>query len=183
VIVAVRSAGRIGFRALMLNPDEHGWNVNSEFFDLNVIQDQWGQLVLTLKDGTVHRGVDPIRCFPLTDPDRSIALVDLDGRELVNLPSLDVLNPTAREAIHRELVEREFAPVIWRITATSVPNPPCQWTVETDRGSTSFQLESEDDIRKLGQGAVIADSNGVRYKIQDISALDVHSQRIIRRLI
>ena len=154
-----------------------------DFAGLNVIQDEWGQLVLTLTDGTVHRGVEPIRCFPLSDPEHSIALVDGEGHELVNLPSLDVLNPTTRAVISHELVEREFAPLIWRILTTSAPNPPCQWTVETDRGSTSFQLESEDDIRKLGTGAVIADSHGIRYKIQDISALDVQSQRIIRELI
>lgn len=157
--------------------------MNSDYIEIQVIQDQWGQLVLTLKDGTVHQGVEPIRCFPLSDPEHSIALVDGDGRELINLPSLDVLNPTAREAILRELTEREFAPVIWRISATSAPGPPCVWTVETDRGLTSFQLESEDDIRRLGSGAVIADSHGIRYKIKDISALDVQSQRIIRRLI
>jgi hypothetical protein len=157
--------------------------VNDEFFKLNVVRDEWGQLVLTMKDGSVHRGVEPIRCFPLSDPDRTIALVDSEGHELINLPSLAVLNRNAREAIQRELVEREFAPVIRRIAATTAPNPPCQWTVETDRGSTTFQLESEDEIRRLGGGAVIADTNGIRYRIQNIGALDIASQRIIRRLI
>ena len=154
------------------------------FSDLNFSKNEWGQLVLRQGDGTEHHGVEPVRCFPLSDPERTIALLDPDGRELINLPNLEVLNPDARVVVQRELVEREFMPIIRRIVATSVPNPPCRWDVETDRGSTSFQLESDDDIRRLGKsGAVIADSNGIRYKIQDIGELDAHSQRIIRRLI
>lgn len=157
--------------------------MTSDYSRLTIVYDEWGQLVLTRPDGTVVRGVEPVRCFPLTDPDRSIALIDADGHELMNLPSLDELNPAARETIRRELADREFCPLILRITATSAPNPPCRWTVETDRGVTTLQMESEDDIRRLDKGAVIADSNGVRYRITDISALDAPSQRIIRRLI
>lgn len=161
-----------------------GDEVNSDFADLQFRMNEWGQLVLTLKDGTEHPGVEPVRCFPLSDPDRTIAIVDTDGRELVNLPSLDALNAAAREIVRRELNDREFIPVILRIAATSAPNPPCRWNVETDRGSTQFQLESEDDIRRQGKaGAVVADSNGIRYRIHDIRELDSHSQRIIRRLI
>ncbi len=158
--------------------------MTTDHSEVNFRKNEWGQLVLRLVDGTEHPGVEPVRCFPLSDPERTIAVLDTEGRELLNLPSLDVLNPAAREIVQRELVEREFIPVIRRIIATSVPNPPCRFDVETDRGSTSFQLESDDDIRRMGSsGAVIADSNGIRYKILDIGALDAHSQRIIRRLI
>ena len=56
--------------------------------------------------------------------------------------------------------------------------------VETDRGATSFLLESEDDVRKLGPHRVmIADSNGIRYTIPDVRKLDSHSQRIVQRLV
>lgn len=159
-------------------------SANENFAGLEFHTDEWGQLVLTMPDGTRHAGIEPVRCFPLTAPDRLIALLDAGGRELVNLPSLDVLAPAARDVIRRELVEREFIPVIRRIVATSVPNPPCRWDVETDRGFASFQLESEDDIRRLGEdGAVLADTNGIRYRIPEIGRLDARSQRMIRRLI
>ncbi len=158
--------------------------MTENFTELNFRKNEWGQLVLRLPDGAEEAGVEPVRCFPLSDPDRMISIVDVEGRERINLPSLEVLNPIARDVLRRELAEREFAPEIQRITATSVANPPCRWDVVTDRGVTSFQLESDDDIRRLGQaGAVIADSNGIRYKIPDIARLDSHSQGIIRRLI
>jgi Domain of unknown function (DUF1854) len=165
-------------------PDPAGTPLNAAFTVFVFSKNEWGQLVLTLPNGIMHTGVEPIRCFPLTDPDRAIAIVDSDGHELVNLPSLDVLNPDAADFIRRELTEREFMPTIQRIIATSTPNPPCRWDVETDRGSTSFQLESEDDLRKLGAtGAVIADTNGIRYTIPNINQLDAASQRTIRRLL
>jgi hypothetical protein len=147
-------------------------------------RDSWGRLVLTLEDGQTHVGVEPIRCFPLSDPERSIALLDTDGHELLTLPGLDSLNPDARKVLEAELATREFVPVIRRVVSTSNPNPPCRWSVETDRGETSFQLESEDDIRKLGPDRVIiADSNGIRYTIPDLRQLDAATQRIVQRLV
>ena len=158
---------------------------DSELFSKLVFdRDQWGQLVMTLPDGTRHVGVEPARCFPLTDPTHAISLLAADGHELFNLPSLDALSTVAREALQRELAEREFVPVIQRIIVTSTPNPPCRWDVETDRGRTSFQLESDDDCRRIGPHAVlVADSNGIRYLIPEIGKLDAASQRIVRRLV
>ena len=155
-----------------------------DFSGLTLHRDAWGHLVLSLSDGTRHSGVEPVRCFPLSDPTHAIALLDAEGREICNLPSLDVLSPAARDTLQRELAEREFVPVIRRIIATSAPNPPCRWDVETDRGRTSFHLESDDDCRRLGPHAVlIADSNGIRYSIPDIERLDAATQRIVRSLV
>ncbi len=158
--------------------------VDTNFAGLSFRKNEWGQLVLVMSDGVEHPGIDPVRCFPLTDPEHAIALLDQEGKELINLPSLDVLSEASRAFIQRELAERDFVPVIQKIITTSAPYPPCIWNVETDRGRTSFHLESEDDIRSLGKtGIVIADSNGIRYKIVDISALDPGSRRIVRQLV
>lgn len=146
-------------------------------------RDAWGRLVLTLDDGQTHTGVEPVRCFPLTDPDKAIALLDADGREILTLADLASLNADARQLLEAELAGREFVPTIQRVIGVSNPNPPCQWTVETDRGQTQFQLESEDDVRKLGPNRIlIADSNGIRYAIPDIRSLDAASRRIVERV-
>jgi Domain of unknown function (DUF1854) len=159
-------------------------NESANFAALKFRRDEWGQLVMTLADGTTHSGVEPVRCFPLTDPSHLIAILDSDGHEVLNLPSADILAPAARDILQQALAEREFVPVIHRIISASPPNPPCTWEVETDRGHTSFSLESDDDVRRLGQhGTVIADSNGIRYQIPNWNQLDPHSQRILRRLV
>lgn len=155
-----------------------------DFAKIRLHKDAWGQLVVTLPSGNVITGVEPLRSFPLSDPNRLISLLSGEGHEVVRLPSLDSLNPEARELLRRELAEREFVPVIERIVSTSAPSPPCRWNVETNRGQTSFQLESEDDIRRLGpNGALIADSHGIRYSIPNVEALDSSSQRIVRHFV
>ena len=110
--------------------------------------------------------------------------MDSDGKEILTLPDMESLNPDARRILESELAARDFVPVIQKIISTSNPNPPCEWSVETDRGNTHFHLESEDDIRKLGPNRVmIADSNGIRYTIPNVRDLDAHTQRIVRRLV
>jgi hypothetical protein len=91
----------------------------------------------------------------LSDPEKTIAILDNEGSELLTLADLEALNPNARETLRKELSARDFVPQIQRIVTTNAPAPPCQWTVETDRGETSFELASEDDIRKLGQKRIL----------------------------
>ena len=147
-------------------------------------RDEWGRLVLKTGDGKTFVGVEPVRCFPLSDPEKAIALLDPEGKEILTLPDLESLNPAAKEALRLELASRDFVTEIQKVVSASNPIPPCQWSVETDRGSTSFLLESEDDVRKLGPNRVmVADSNGIRYTIPDLRKLDSHSQRIVQRLV
>ena len=59
---------------------------------------------------------------------------------------------------------------------------PCEWFVETDRGPTSFVLNSDEHVRKLGQDrALILDSHGLRYLVPDAKQLDAHSRRLLSR--
>lgn len=156
----------------------------TDISELSFERDTWGRLVLKMANGTLHQGVEPVRCFPLSDPQKSIALLDAEGHEILTLSDLDSLNPSARQLLEAELTARDFAPVIQKIVAVTNPNPPCQWTVKTDRGETQFQLESEDDVRKLGPNRImIADANGLRYTIPDLRELDSASKRIVQRLV
>ena len=77
---------------------------------------------------------------------------------------------------------REFVPIIERIASVSADVDPSQWCVETDRGETTFLLDSEDDVRRLGAyKALFIDTHGIRYLIPDTRALDYASRRILER--
>lgn len=155
-----------------------------QFGQLRFSHNGWGQLVVVAPDGMEFAGVEPIRCFPHTAPSISIALLDSHGRELLLLPSLDVLSAEARQVIERDLAEREFIPEIRRILSVSAPWPPCEVDVETDRGITRFAVDSEDDFRRLPNGAIIInDSHGVRYRISQSETLDTGSKRHLRRFL
>lgn len=144
----------------------------------------FGQLVLTLPDGTVHEDVEPFRCFPWSAPQTAISLVGREGREVLLLPNLQELPPETRQLLETDLAEREFVPVIHRIMKSSGLWPPCQWEVETDRGPCTVSIESEDDVRKLGaHGVLVADASGLRFLIPDARQLDAGSLKHLRRLL
>src|SRR5437762_4373530 len=52
-----------------------------------------GRLVLTKASGEPHVGVEPIRTFPISDPDRFISLVDSHAHELLCIADLAELPP------------------------------------------------------------------------------------------
>jgi len=143
-------------------------------------RDQWGQLVYIAGDGQRHASVEPISLFPISSPESWVSIRSADGTELVCVEDLSTLPADVRQLLHEELSRREFVPVIKRIVRVSGNTEPCEWQVETDRGSTRFVLKSEDDVRRLGDHEVlILDAHGTRYHITDLSAMDVKSRRIV----
>lgn len=146
--------------------------------------DAWGRLVMLTEDGREHVGVATVRLFPLSDPDHWISLVDAAGSELLCLESLEHLPPRARQILEEELEQREFLPIIRRIERVSTHEDPSQWLVETDRGDTTFYVNHEDDVHRLGNhAAVIIDAHGIRYLIPDTRRLDSASRRILDRYV
>lgn len=144
--------------------------------------DAWGRLVLIDADGREHIGVEIVRAFPLSDPRHGIAICNAQGRELVWLADLDALPASLSQQIEEELARREFVPIIRRIVNVSAPVEPSEWEVETDRGRTSFVLNSEDDVHELdAKRALITDTHGIRYLIADIGRLDANSRRLLER--
>src|SRR5262245_8666306 len=141
-----------------------------------------GRLVLIDADGTIHVGVEPVRAFPISDPDLWISLVDSHGHELASVPDLADVAPDVRELIQHELTQREFLPRIERVLKVVNNKEPEVWDVVTDRGPVQFLLRNSDDIRRLGpHRAILPDMHGVRYYIPDSRQLDVRSQRILSR--
>ncbi len=148
----------------------------------NLSRDAWGRLVLVDEQGERHVGVEPVRAFPLSDPTHWISLCDGHGRELVQVASLDDLEPALRQLIDEELQTREFVPTILKIVKVHGEISPADWDVETDRGKTRFTLDNEDDVRRLDpQRVLITDAQKLRYYIPNIRALDHTSRRILDR--
>jgi hypothetical protein len=144
--------------------------------------DPFGRLVLTLPNRESHVGVWPVRAFPFSAPAQWISFCDEQGHEVYSLPELSELPEETRLLLEADLARREFVPVIQRIDSVSPGAEPTEWNVVTDRGETCFTLNNEDHIRRMGlNAALITDSNGVRYLIDDLEALDAASRRILRR--
>ena len=87
-----------------------------------------------------------------------------------------------REMIEAEFYDREFAPIIRRIVNVSAMSEPSEWTVETDRGLTKFVLETDSDVRRVDRTrAMIFDTHGTRFAINELNRLDARSRRYLER--
>ena len=143
-----------------------------------------GRLVLISDAGERVEGVEPVRAFPLTDPRHAISLCDEAGREIWFIDDLEELDRETRALVEEQLATREFIPVIQRIIGHPPQSEPSTWNVETDRGLTSFDVESEDSIHRSEPRQVsIIDTRGIRYVIPDTKKLDSHSRRVLERFL
>ncbi|HEX3601994.1 MAG TPA: DUF1854 domain-containing protein [Lacipirellulaceae bacterium] len=162
----------------VFSPADHPEPTSATNFSL--ARDEWGQLVLTSAGNSQPIAVTPTALFPISDPEKWISLRGPDGIEQACVEDPNSLSAETRELLRDELARQEFVPVIERIVRVSGTMEPSEWTVETDRGPTSFVLESEDDVRRIGDNQiVIVDAHGTRYHIPDLNAVDAKSRRIV----
>ena len=149
-----------------------------------LVRNPFGLLVLTTQDGEVQVGITAVRAFPLQAHDEGIALVSKTGKEMAWIARLSDLADSLRDLIKDELAGSEFMPEILRIYRVSSFATPCTWKVSTDRGSTSFILRGEEDIRRIGQNMLlIADLHGIHYLIRDLATMDKSSRHILDRFL
>ena len=145
-------------------------------------RDPLGRLIFIDNKGERHVGVYPVRAFPITAPDAGIAIMNQSGKELCWFPNAAGISEVERGLIEAELAEREFMPVIEKITKVSTFATPSIWDIETDRGPTRIRLKGEEDIRRIaGNTLLIADSNGLQFLIKDSTELDKVSKKLLDR--
>jgi len=142
-------------------------------------RDASGHLVVASSDGSPHVRITPVRTFPISDPERWIALINHDGKEIATIADLADLPAETADLVRQELAEREFLPRVERIVHVRTNKEPHEWDVITDRGRVQFLLRDE-DIRRLGPTrAILVDMHGVRYFVADSRQLDAKSRRIL----
>ncbi|HEX5100346.1 MAG TPA: DUF1854 domain-containing protein, partial [Polyangiaceae bacterium] len=141
-----------------------------------------GDELVALERSGARRSVIPRRCFPLTDPERFVALTDARGHELACFDEPNELDGDSRRALFEALGAATFLPVIRRIEAVTPLDARFEWRVETDRGHVTFVLEQEEHVRPLENGRyVVTDSHGMRYLIEEATSLDPASRRWLGR--
>ncbi len=153
-------------------------------FDFLLSRNSAGRLVLTMPDGQLFDGVTPVRAFPVTEPEGSIAIMSAEGKEIVWVDKPADLPEDVRGLVQEEVSSRELMPEIHRINSVSTVSTPSTWDVETDRGHTRFILKGEEDIRRLALWTlIITDSHGLRFLLRDMQKLDKASRRILDRFL
>jgi hypothetical protein len=142
------------------------------------------RLWFTSPEGKQYSDVEPVRAFPLSDPAHAVSILDATGRELFYIDSLDEVEPGVRRTLELELSQREFVPIILRVLNKPAQTEPATWKVETDRGVTTFEIESEDSVHRREPNRVsIVDRSGLRYEIPDTRKLDAQSRDVLDRFL
>ncbi|MGC9318549.1 MAG: DUF1854 domain-containing protein [Armatimonadota bacterium] len=140
-----------------------------------------GHLQVRLDEGEQWRDAGAVRLFPLSEPNRWIAVVDEEEKEIGLLLELGSLSEEARECVQAELQRRYLIPRIVRILSCRQRFDVTEWTVETDRGQVRFLMR---DLREkvkqpLPRHVTLEDVEGNRYDIPDVEALDAASRRLL----
>jgi len=143
----------------------------------------WAADTDTLTASTLDGGAVAVvarRCFPLTEPERFICLVDPRGHELCCVEDSSALPAASQQALLSALAASELLPRVERIEAILAAATQSTWQVVTDRGARDFIVEQEDHIRRLADGRhLITDSHGMRYMIPRPEALDAKSRKLL----
>lgn len=138
-------------------------------------------LCLSIDGSQPFDGVIVRRAFPLTDPDRYWSLQEADGREIGIIAEPQALDPLTRDFLRQELDRQYFLPVIRHVLSVEDQQGSFKWNVETDCGRIEFKTGflREASFQPVPSRYIITDSNGDRYDVRNIHALDKKSQFIL----
>lgn len=137
-------------------------------------------ICVRLWDGTVVKNLIPLSLFPLSEDDKNIVLLDANQQEFFYIDDLQKLESTLANEIQVALLRNRFILKLLKIHKISSLRTPAEWKVLTDRGESSLVFSSEEAIRRLpGDGALIQDSQGIRYLVANIGGLDSVSRKVI----
>lgn len=146
-----------------------------------IFRDEAGRLVARL-GGQAQPMVDVrvARCFPWSQPEKYLSILDKDGKEVTLLPSLDALDAGSRKIVEEELRDKVFYPKIKRVISCKREFGMMSIVAETDRGQVTFVLQSREDVRVLSASRVLfRDPDGNMYELADSEALDTASRKYL----
>jgi len=144
--------------------------------------DSLGRLEVTLPDGSVHQDVKVALAFPISRPKRFIYLLDQEGKELGLIADPRKMEREARELLLAQADQAYFMPRITGIRRIEENMGIARWEVETDRGWSIFDVvaRSENSHWYVGRNKIVVrDADGNRYLIEDTTALDSRSRRML----
>jgi hypothetical protein len=146
--------------------------------NIEFLKDEHGRLVLVDSNGIRHANVHPAKMFPLTEQDHWISIQSEASREILCVEDPQKLSEPSRTLLLEAVAKRNFVPIIEVIHRITRLADGHVWHVTTDKGDTSFEVETDESIQALGHGRlVIIDRRNTRYLIPNVANLDRVSKR------
>jgi len=119
-------------------------------------------------------------CFPLSEPDRFLSLLDKEGKEVALVESPEKLDGASGEALTKALADAAFLIDVTGIDSIVTDIELRVWKVRTEAGPRTFETRLGSWPRKLeGGGVLIQDVAEDLYHIRDSAALDEASLKLL----
>ncbi len=143
------------------------------------------RLRLTIGESKSYLSVVPSWAAPLSLPNKYLSILDSAGKEILMFPSLDDVPFESRAAVQEELRRRYLTSIIKRVISAKAEFGVSYWQIETDRGIHDFVAQSlQENAQWLTPTQLlIVDIDANRFEVPDVSALDEHSQKLIRTIV
>ena len=130
-------------------------------------------------DGQDFPKVRAVRAFPITGRADYVSFLNEEHKEVVLLAHPHKLDKESLHALEQALAKMYYVAKITRIDSVTEIMGVTNWETQTDHGYATFEVVDREYIRKLPGGRyIIADADGNRFEIEDISRLDPRSQSI-----
>jgi hypothetical protein len=147
--------------------------IKVEFNELN-------EMVLSVGEHS-YVNIRLVRCFPITEENKYIAVIGSDGAEIGLIEDVDQCRPEVASLLKKALQDAYLVPQITRVNNITARGYLPVWDVETDRGHHILELNTRRESFMIGKKVVIRDADGNRYEIADYTKLDKRSQNLVEK--
>jgi hypothetical protein len=143
--------------------------------------DERNRLEVRLPDGSVYANASVSLAFPISRPKRFIYLLDEEGKELGLIADPRRMDRESRDLLLDQADQAYFMPRLVKVLAIEENMGIAHWEVETDRGWNAFDVIARSESHwYVGRNKVVVrDADGNRYLIEDLTALDGRSRRML----
>ena len=143
-----------------------------------------GPLQITIEDDRSVLRLSVVRTFPISDPERFIALRETDGDTVGMLRSVSDLGHESRKLLEEALSERYMVPRILEVKYLKMEGHHGMifWKVTTERGDKEFYIVSpRDSVQYVSRYRIrLTDVDNNRYEIADARKMSASSKNLLK---
>ena len=136
---------------------------------------------MTIEDDRSYLKVKIVRAAPLTQPDKYVCFLDGKDEAICMVDDPFELGDENMGIVEEELAQRYLTARVQRVHTIRNEYGVSYWDVDTDRGRREFVAKSvAENAQMLGDHRMmILDVDGNRFEVEDITALDSRSAKLI----
>jgi hypothetical protein len=120
------------------------------------------------------------RSFPLSDPHNYLSFHDANGVLIGILSDTEGMDGKSLAILNDELARRYCTPIVERVLELREMRNLLIFSVETELGQRTFTItDLQSNALQIGNGVIVRDFVGNRYRFLDIARYDARVQELL----